>query len=57
VTIGPKHTESEKKHWVMAAYHTFGCQSLSHFGVTRKRIPSIAPSKVTALTNRAIMIT
>lgn len=55
--MGPKQTDREKKHCVMAAYHTFGCHSLSQSGVTKKRIPLTAPSKVTDLISRAIMTT
>ncbi|KOX81273.1 hypothetical protein WN51_00181, partial [Melipona quadrifasciata] len=57
VRIGPKQTEREKKHWVMAAYQTVGSQSLSQSGVIKKRIPLPAPSRVTALINRHIITT
>lgn len=53
----PKQTESEKKHWVTAAYQTVGSKSFDHFGVMKKRIPVAAPSRVTALMRRATRMT
>lgn len=50
--IGPKQTEREKKHCVMAAYQTLGSKSFDHFGVTKNSIPVAAPSRVTALIRR-----
>lgn len=50
--IGPKQTEREKKHCVMAAYQTLGSKSFDHFGVTKNNIPVAAPSRVTALIRR-----
>lgn len=57
MTTPPKHTDNEKKHWVTAAYQTFGSNNFDQFGVIKYRIPSTAPSSVTALISRAIIIT
>lgn len=53
----PKQTPREKKDWVTAAYHTDGSKIFSQVGLKRNIIPSTAPSKVTALIKRLIMIT
>ncbi|KOC69398.1 hypothetical protein WH47_09356, partial [Habropoda laboriosa] len=53
----PKQTPREKKDCVTAAYHTEGSKIFSQVGLNKNIIPSTAPSRVTALTNRAIMIT
>lgn len=55
--IGPKQTDNEKKHCVIAAYQTVGFHRASHFGVTKKRMPLTAPSRVTALISRAVITT
>lgn len=44
----PKQTESEKKHWVTAAYQTVGSRSFDQFGVMKYKIPFIEPSRVIA---------
>ena len=54
VIMLPKQTESEKKHWVTAAYQTVGSRSFDHFGVIKYKIPSIEPSRVTARTSNDI---
>lgn len=53
----PKQTESEKKHWVTAAYQTVGSRSFDHFGVIKYKIPSIEPSRVTARNSSEISTT
>lgn len=50
----PKHTESEKKTWVMAAYQTFGSKILSHWGVRKYLIPLREPGSVSARTRRML---
>lgn len=50
----PKQTDNEKKHCVTAAYQTVGSRSFDHFGVMKYKIPSTAPSRVTARISSAI---
>lgn len=57
MVTAPKHTPREKKDCVTAAYQTAGSRILCHVGLKRKMIPSTAPSNVTALTRRLIMMT
>ena len=56
MTTPPKQTDSEKKHCVTAAYQTCASNSFSQFGFIKKMIPFTAPSKVTALTSKLIMM-
>lgn len=56
MTTPPKQTDSEKKHCVTAAYHTWASNNLSQSGLMKKMIPFTAPSRVTALTNKLIIM-
>ncbi|KOX81272.1 hypothetical protein WN51_00180, partial [Melipona quadrifasciata] len=57
MTTAPKQTPREKKDCVTAAYHTDGSRIFSQVGSKRNIIPSTAPSNVTALIKRVIMLT
>lgn len=53
VVRDPNPILREKKDWVTAAYQTLGSYSFSHWGVKRKRIPSVLPGRLSPLTSRA----
>lgn len=55
--MGLRQTPKEKKHWVSAAYQTLGFKSSSHFGLTKKITPLMAPSNVAVLTKRISITT